>query len=56
MASEIASQAAKPELVSNRMEQLASQGLNDPGSLRPEDIKQLCGAVVDFIEGVRKTE
>ena len=54
MASEIASQAAKPELASDRMEQLASQGFRDPGSLRPEEVKQLCGAVMDFIEGIRK--
>ncbi len=54
MASEIASQATKLDLTSDRMEQLASQGLKDPTTLRPEDIKVLCGAVMDFIEGVRK--
>ena len=56
MASEIASQATKLDLTSDRMEQLASQGLNDPTALRPEDIRQLCDSVMAFIERARKKE
>ncbi len=56
MASEIASQATKLDLTSDRVEQLASRGLQDPTTLQPDDIKQLCGAVMAFIEGARKKE
>ena len=54
MASEIASQSTRLDLASDRVEQIASQGLSDPASLHPDDIKQLCDAVMGFIEGVRK--
>ena len=56
MASGIASQATKLDLTSDRVEQIASQGLKDPSTLRPDDVKQLCGAVMAFIDGARKRE
>ena len=56
MASEIASQATKLDLTSDRVEQIASRGLKDPTALQPDDVKQLCDAVMTFIEGARKKE
>ena len=54
MASEMASQAMTLDLNSERAEQIASRGLKDPGALGADEIKDLCAAVMAFIEGSRK--
>ncbi len=54
MATEMASQAMTLDLNSDRAEQIASRGLKDPGALQPGDVKDLCAAVMAFIESTRK--
>ena len=53
MASELANQARTLDLNSDRAEQIAGRGLKDPSALAPDDIKDLCAAVMAFIEGSR---
>ncbi len=54
MASEMANQAMTLDLASDRAERIAREGMKDPGALRPDDVKDLCAAVMAFIEGTRK--
>ena len=54
LGAEMANQAMTLDLNSDRAEQIASLGLKDPGALKPDDVKDLCAAVMAFIEGARK--
>ena len=54
LASEMANRAVTLDLNSDRAEQIASRGSKDPAALAPDEVKDLCAAVMAFIEGARK--